>query len=287
MKVYGRECCITLKTRYCELGLPYSEETVREAVSILKEKAPIEGGGGSRALRKVKGVTGCVVTPLTLDTVPLLLALALGYSGEASYVSETHGLYCRSLALVPLETGFWFDVIQARGETRKLYEGCRVQGFELRVMRGEALKLKLDITSDITPVSYVYDNPLTAAFGERFKEDGVKYTINSNTVKNIYGVTIASRREGGARTEVFIHRVLDREADFSNLIENFAITAELFRDAYEERRFGLFRLNLSRLVLMSDETAIDSGGEVIGPLRYYCAGGITAEVFTSAPEQVV
>jgi hypothetical protein len=70
MVVNGRDCLIVIKTQYREVGIPYSEETIREAVSLLMEEAPIEGDGSCRAIRKSGGVTGCVVTPLTIGTAP-------------------------------------------------------------------------------------------------------------------------------------------------------------------------------------------------------------------------
>jgi len=78
MLVNGCDCSIVVKTAYREMGIPYSEETLREAVSLLEEEAAIEGDGVCRALRKASGVTGCVVTPLTIETVSLLLYLAMG-----------------------------------------------------------------------------------------------------------------------------------------------------------------------------------------------------------------
>jgi hypothetical protein len=62
------------------------------------------------------------------------------------------------------------------------------------------------------------------------------------------------------------------------------ITAQLLRDTYEYRRFGTFRITLTRLVLVADETDIDCADGVIGPLRYYVAGTAKAEVFTSTGE---
>ncbi|MDR1902538.1 MAG: hypothetical protein LBQ88_09695, partial [Treponema sp.] len=76
MLVNGRDCLI--KTQYRETGIPYAEETIREAVSLLTEEASIEGDGSCRAIRKSGGVAGCVVTPLTIGTAPLLLYLAMG-----------------------------------------------------------------------------------------------------------------------------------------------------------------------------------------------------------------
>ncbi|GHV13774.1 hypothetical protein FACS189491_09180 [Spirochaetia bacterium] len=299
MNIQGRDCRITLKTQYREstipqsgIALPYSGETIREAVSLLKEEAAIEGDGVCGAIRKPGGVTGCVVTPLSIETAPFLFALALGRPGLPEFVSGTRNLYRHGVNLSAMENGMRFDLVQERGTVRTLYEGCRVQDFELRITRGEAVKLKLDICNalpglcfgDHPPVSYSYpDSPGgERAFCERFKEDGVTYRINGIAHRNIYGLTIAARKEGGTRTEVRIHRVLEKDAAWPPVIETLEITARLFRDTYEFRQYGAFRLTLSHLVLMADETAINTGDSVIGPLRYYCAGLFGAEVFTNS-----
>jgi hypothetical protein len=46
----------------------------------------------------------------------------------------------------------------------------------------------------------------------------------------------------------------------------------------------MFRITLAGLVLVADETEIDCADSVIGPLRYYAAGAVEAEVFTSGEE---
>ncbi|MDR2476824.1 MAG: hypothetical protein LBD18_03450, partial [Treponema sp.] len=76
MPVNGCDCSIVIKTAYREFALPYSAETIREAYSLLQEEAAIEGNGVCRTIRKKSGVTGCVVTPLSIGTAPLLLYLA-------------------------------------------------------------------------------------------------------------------------------------------------------------------------------------------------------------------
>jgi hypothetical protein len=278
--VQGVDCSIVLRTRFREAALPYAEETIREAVRLLKEEAAIEGDGCCRGIRKSAGVTGCVVTPLTIGTAPLLLALALGEAGGPAFVSETRGLYRQGLNLLPAEDGFRFDLVQERGNERRLYEGCRVKAFELRINRGEAVKLRLDISGDHNAVSYPYISPLAVNDEERFKEDGVTYRINGQRYENIYGVTVSTQKEGGTKTEIRIHRVLG-QGDFPSLIESVEITAQLYRDEYEYRRYGMFRITLTRLVLISDETAVDCADAVIGPLRYYCAGTLNAEVFAN------
>jgi hypothetical protein len=311
--VRGRECTIIIKTTYQEkcrnaerfclaipqsgIALPYSDETIREAVSILKEEAAIEGDGVCRALRKPAGVTGCVVTPLTMGSAPLLFALALGNTGAPVFVSETRGMYRHSLTLGPCETGVQFDLIQTRGPIRRLYEGCRVEGFEFRVnkeggMPDTPVNLKLDICGDMPGVTYPYQNVPSVESEEYFEHKGVRYAINGAAVTGIYGLTIRSVRKGGIKTEVSIKRLLLNAGELPPIIENLTVTAELFHTRYGEENYssvhyGLFRLNLSRLVLMADETDVDSAGAVVGPMRYYCAGNVTGEVFTSNEEGIV
>jgi len=75
----------------------------------------------------------------------------MGSAGLPVFVSETRNLYRYQLNLLPLENSDCFDLIQDRSinneqlamsNERKLYEGCRVNGFELRFEREQAIKLK-------------------------------------------------------------------------------------------------------------------------------------------------
>jgi hypothetical protein len=282
--VQGRECSITIKTTYREATLPYSEETSREAVSILKEEAAIEGDGICRGIRKSAGVTGCVVTPLSIGTAPLLFGLCLGVIEQPVYVSETRNLYCHEALLAPSEDGAVFDLIQDRGGIRKVYEGCRVEGFELRIMGGEEalpLNLKMDIAGVCPAVVYPYMEIAETDRGEWFRADGVTYKVNDVADKDIYGLRIAARKGGGARTEVWIHRVLRQGFESMPVIEGLTVMAQVKRDKYEGGGWGVFRLYLERLLLVSDEMTVDTAGAVIGPLRYYVAGSVKAEVFTN------
>jgi hypothetical protein len=278
-----------IKTHYREMGMPYAVETLREAVSLLQEEAAIEGDGCCRAIKKSGGITGCVVTPLTIGTAPLLLYLAMGSAALPLYVSETRNLYRYQLNLLPVEGGSCFDLVQERGGSRILYEGCAVTGFELRINRGEAgrqaaIHLKLDIQGEHPPAIYPYQDIAPTETGERFMGDRVTYRINGNEYRNIYGLTLSAKKEGGTRTELWIKRSLEQGGDLPGVIEELAITAQLLRDRYEYRYFGMFRITLKRLVLASDETEIASADAVIGPLRYYTAGTVNAEVFTVGEE---
>ncbi|MDR0452513.1 MAG: hypothetical protein LBH15_05670 [Treponema sp.] len=110
MLVNGCDCLIAIETQYREIvqfgeaelpgrntahfcGIPYSVKTLREAVSLLVEEAAIEGDGSCGVIRRSGGVTGCVVTPLTIGTTPLLLYLAMGSSGLPLYASESRNIY--------------------------------------------------------------------------------------------------------------------------------------------------------------------------------------------------
>jgi hypothetical protein len=281
MTVQGRDCSIVIKTQYREAGIPYAEETIREAVSLLTEEAAIEGDGSCRAIRKSNGVTGCVVTPLTIGTAPLLLYLAMGSVDLPLYVSETRSIYLYKLNLLPSEDSTRFDLIQDRGGSRALYEGCAVTAFELRIHREQVVKLKLDIRGERPPEIYPYQEMAPTEFGERFMGDRVTYRINGTEYRNIYGITISTKKEGGTKTELWIKRSLEQGSDLPGLIDELTITAQLLRDKYEYRYYGMFRITLTRLVLTADETAIDCVDAIIGPLRYYCAGLVQAEVFTT------
>ena len=287
MLVKGSNCTVTIRTQHRAMDVPYSEETIREAVSLLHEEAPIEGDGINRAIRKSNGVTGCVVTPLTIGTAPLLLYLAMGVSGCAKmrpvFVSETRDLYQYRLNLLPIEDADCFDLIQDRAESneRRLYESCGVKEFELRIIRDETIKMKLDFTSERSPVVYSYTDRHFKETGERFSGENVGYLINGKEYTNIYGLTLAAKKEGGTRTELWIRRILNINIDLPQVIDELTITARLLRDKYEERRFGMFRITVKGLVLTSDETNVNSVDTVIGPLRYYVSGAVFTEVFNS------
>jgi hypothetical protein len=284
MLVNGCDCSIVIKTSHCEIDVPYSEETIREAVSILQEEAAIEGDGVCRGIRKNSGVTGCVVAPLTLGTAPLLLYLAMGAVGKPVFVSETRNLYKCELNLLPLEDTEAFDLIQDRGNERKLFEACRVNGFELRFLRGKAVKLKLDICGERSPRTYPYTDIVEKKNEERFSGDFTSYWINGKEYKNIYGVTLSCKKEGGTKTELWIKRVLNEGDDLPSSIEEFIISSQLLKDSYEYRHYGTFHITLKRLVLVCDETNINSTDAVVGPLRFYVAGAVSTEVFTTGEE---
>jgi hypothetical protein len=171
-------------------------------------------------------------------------------------------------------------LVQKRGDGKWLYEACGITGFEMRVQREETIKLKLDFSGENCPVTYPFNDDPEKEEGERFSGDGVKYKINGIEHKNIYGLTITTLKEEGTKTELRIKRSLETGPDIPHLIDELSITAQLFKEKYEFRQFGLFRLTLTRLVLLSDETNVDASDAVVGPMRYYVAGAVKADVFS-------
>jgi len=286
MLVNGCDCSIAIKTEHWEIDVPYSDETVREAVTLLQEEASIEGDGVCRGLRKIGGVIGCVVTPLTIGTAPLLLYLAMGGADNPVFVSETRNLYLYRFDLIPTEDAKHFDLVQDRKSERRLFEGCRVQGFELRVMRDEAIKLKLDIVSEYSVKTYPYTDTFEHEAGERFKGDYVTYKINGQEYKNIYGITLVSKKQSGTKSIILIKREKNQGMDIPENIEEMTITAQLLRDKHECKYYGIFRLTLKKLFLVSDETEINSADTVIGPLRYYISGSASTDIFNPTGELI-
>jgi uncharacterized protein YrzB (UPF0473 family) len=283
MCVNGVDCSIIFKTSHFVIDVPYSSETIREAVTMFYEEASIEGDGTIKALQKHSGVTGCVVTPLTLSTAPILIYLAFGFAHSPVFVSGTRDMHQSNLRLVPYEDSEKFDLIQDRcsGKSeRQFFENCRVKSFELRIEREQSIKLKIDVDSDIAPRIYPYDDIFQKEQGEHFHSNYVVYSIDGKEYQNVYGVTIISKKENGTKTEIWIKRVLDNEKELLDYIEQLTITARLIRDKYEDNQFGRFNITLNNLVLISDETNIESSDAVMGLLRYHANKSVSADVFS-------
>jgi hypothetical protein len=100
------------------------------------------------------------------------------------------------------------------------------------------------------------------------------------------------KKTGGTKTELWIKRALQQGSppngggDIPTVIDEMIITAKLLRTQYEVNRFGMFCITLKKLVLLSDETEVNTADTVIGPLRYYITGNVSAEVFTSMNEEI-
>ena len=117
--------------------------------------------------------------------------------------------------------------------------------------------------------------------GERFKGDYVTYKINGQEYKNIYGITLVSQKQGGTKNIILIKRDKNIGLDIPEIIEEMTITAQLLRDKYENKYYGVFHITLKMVFLVSDETEINSADTVIGPLRYYVSGSVFIEIFNS------
>jgi len=286
MKVNGNECTIVIRTAHNDIFIPYAEETVREAVSFLTEETPIEGDGNYKAIQKKCGVTGCIVTPLTIKTAPLLLYIAFGSSEKPVFKSETRNIYGYLLKLFLLEDSGFFDVIQDRKNKpvpseHRLFKNCRVNSFEFRVEREQAIKLKLDLCGENAAAPFLYTDPIINEIGERFDSNYVDYWINGKENHHLYGLTMLVKKEKCVKTEIWIRRVIEKESDVPEKIDELIILARLLNDKYEFRSYGLFRITLKKLVFISDETNVNSSDAVVGSLRYCVMSDVTATVYTS------
>jgi len=281
MKVNGNECSIVMRTTNHEFYVPYAEETVREAVSFLAEETPIEGDGNFKAIQKKSGVTGCIVTPLTLKTVPYLFYIAFGTAEKPTFKSEIRNLYGSLLKLLLLEDSDRFNVIQDRKTERRIFINCRINGFEFRVEREQPVKLKLDLCGENTAAPFLYTDPIINEIGERFDSNYVDYWINGKENHFIYGLTILVKKDKGVKTEIWIRRNIEKENDVPEKIDELIISARLLNDKYEFRSYGLFRITLKKLVFISDETNVNSSDTVIGSLRHCVMGDVFASVFSS------
>jgi hypothetical protein len=70
----------------------------------------------------------------------------------------------------------------------------------------------------VPPVIYPYTGPLPAESGEWFNGDYVTYQINGAEYRNIYGLTLSTKKEEGTKTELWIKRILEHGGDLPDLI---------------------------------------------------------------------
>jgi hypothetical protein len=180
-----------------------------------------------------------------------------------------------------------FDLIQERGNGRKVYEGWSVWDFELRCIRSRyaegyaPIRLKLELRG-----GKVTEGVSLPAFSDKEKSpgdapdilysvNGLRYEIDGTETGGIYGFSIKTRRDGTPKVFVRLHRILGQN-ELPPVIEKLIITARVRKGG----EFGLFKIHLEKLLLAADETTVNSADKVIGPLRYYAAGSITADVFS-------
>lgn len=287
MLVNGCDCSIAIQTAHVVIVVPYVSETIRDDLIFLQEETAIEGNGICRGLTKNNGVTGCVVTPLTLKTVPILFAVTFGFVTIPEFVSGTKNLYQHCVYLMPMDYCDGFNVFKQRGSERKFMKDCRIGSFELRIEREQSIKLKLDVCSDMPSTVYLDEEPMREETVERFYGENVQYVIKDILTgsvfveyKNIYGVTLLCNKEQNTITELWVRRVLEQDTDLPEHIDEMIITANLLRNTYEEHRYGTFSITLRNLVLISDETNIESADAVMGQLHYFVNGIVSADTFT-------
>jgi hypothetical protein len=218
--INGRDCRLWVKAGGEVIDVPYSVETIREAET---------------------GLGGCFVSSLSIETAPGLLGLAFGAVGEWAAVAEMRDLYCRELSVAGGDAGAGFGVRQWRGGDVREYEDCRIEGFELRIERGEAVRAKVEVCGGkralhAMPVQqppspspspqgggekeeemsykkgnegYEMEGKKRAVFRERFQGRGVAFWSGGREWRGIYAATISCRRVGEkVKTRVMIHRVL-------------------------------------------------------------------------------
>jgi hypothetical protein len=285
--IKGTDYSIRIVSEGFNADIPFLSKTLREKFCLVKQEAAIEGKGRIRAVTESIGSTGGFTTPLTIGTVPALFSAIFGSPVSTEYVSGTRSLYRRKMELTDISPRF--DIYEQLRVSVKKYPLCFCKGFELRITRDAAVKLHLNIGSDsgTAPFPQNPQNPQNAEqteLQERFKEYGITYNIDGAKQDNIYHLVITCDKQNGCRTEVRIHRYIKNDSDYPTVIENFTIKARLFRDCYENKRFGAFEITLKNLRLISDETEVTTTDTVIGALRYYVCGEIDVYAYNSNEE---
>jgi hypothetical protein len=271
--VNGRDYTVRLGTENAEAALPFLSATLREKILFSEEYAPIEGEGWRGGITESAGTEGGFTTALTLESAPVILGAMFGKIKHVWYVSGTRDLYNHSFMLCASDEAVKFFLCEQCGETEKVYPECFCAGFELRIERDEAVKVRVDIDGNTTAETF-HAVPAVQKMSniERFNERGVEYFINQQKYNSIYRFVLSCDKSNGCRTQVLISRYLTIDNEPTAFIGNLTIHANLFRDRYEENQKGKFEITLTNLRLLSDNTEVSSADAVIGGLRYSVGG---------------
>ena len=95
-----------------------------------------------------------------------------------------------------------------------------LRGLNCVLYRGEMVHLKLDVSGENQAVVYSYADIPQTETGECFSGDCVAYRINGTEYTNIYGLTLAAKKEGGTKTELWIKRALQQGRICRGLLRN-------------------------------------------------------------------
>jgi hypothetical protein len=276
----GSDCTLRLKTKNTDTLIPFLSATLREKILFGEEYAPVEGDGRRGGFTESAGAAGGFTTALTLESSPAILGAMFGRSVRRLYVSGTRDLYLRTFGLCPSDEAVHFYLHERRGDVEKIYPECFCKGFELRIARDGTVKAHLDIDgNEKAETRNVETAERKVVYTERFNERGVEYFINGEKYSSIYRFVMSRDKSNGRRTRVLISRYLNTNGELPAFIENLTVKANLFRDIYEEGRYGRFAITMTDLRLLSDETEVCAADAVIGGLRYSVGGTAEADTF--------
>jgi hypothetical protein len=210
-----------------------------------------------------------IETPLTLDNAPHLLPLAFKAFGKRVTAHDERG---NKTASGGHGAGASFDVLHCTDTERRLYEGCKVKGFEVKAKIDEAdVKTPVMVSLDVggAPNSVELAGGGTASPGEgmAFLESNIRYEADEKEVLSVYGFSLHLTKEKRERIELKLWRVLGRR-EIPEVINNFTIMGTF----HEGDVFASFQIHIGRLLLLTEDVAAC-------PLRYYAAGGCHAEVW--------
>jgi hypothetical protein len=277
----GRDYTVRLGTENAEAALPFLSATLREKIFFSEEYAPVEGEGRLGGITESAGTEGGFTAALTLESAPVILGAMFGKIKHVWYVSGTRDLYDHSFTLCASDEAVKFFLREQRGETEKVYPDCICAGFELRIERDEAVKVRVDIDGESAAETFHAVPAVKKISGiERFNERGVEYFINGKKYNSIYRFVLSCDKSNGCRTQVLISRYLNINNELPSFIENLTLRSNLFRDKYEEGQHGKFAVTLTDLRLLSDETEVCAADAVIGGLRYAVGGVARVDAFT-------
>ena len=227
---------------FSSVAIPYSEETIREAVSGYFLPPALESGRKSAFFSTAPEITGCFITRLDSDCAKPLLSLLS--SGKKR-----------------------FALIQDHVFKKKKYTGIFFKTFSIFAEHGKAVYLKCEIGKDrLSSATATEEDCAVWSKKETFMFNGNGVFADGNTLPLVYRIELKGNLEKNCGYELLLYSPLSSEF-FPCLNKIEKITIPLNRE-------NSISIELNELIPAHDFCDINCADSILAARRFFVGGKI-------------
>ncbi|MDA3851197.1 MAG: hypothetical protein PF447_07965 [Spirochaetaceae bacterium] len=266
--------------------LPFVEETLRWENMMIKRERTLEVMEPSIYSIGEK-ITGGFSCRIEQDSLPWLLALAMGKSKSLGHIAETKGLFLQGLNLNLEGDNPLFNLVINRGDGWIRYGDLQFIGFTLRGEMDSALILRLEIQGEQREELSQWESMSSLLCHKNYYLGRDNIRINQQPFSSYYRFELTVQKQGKAwdheivlytsRNEILIKMESQDSFDLTLL---FRLEEEL-----EANREAYFILSLNNLLMEKEGGLIQGSGEIIGP--WYMKSNSDIAGFLNTREEVI